>query len=621
VTPAPAFVVGTGRCGTHLVAELLDREPSVVARHEADPLADAFARWCAWRRLPFDAGGLVARKRRAIESAGAVYVEASAYLSLSSAPLADAFDSRFVALVRDPADTVNSLWVKGWYDPDRPPIELHHPYSRLTPRGDELERWQALTRIGKLAWFWRSLNERMLAELDLLPRERRLVLCLEELDYRTYWRLATFVGIAPALSPAAFAAVCARRPGAGPTHRDVSSWSRVERAEFRAEVGELAERLGYASDSRRPRPRRLRRLFLVDVKPRLINNTPYDVYRLADRFAGEPREVIDLRFHEDADLPESDSVHLFLETAGTWMCFDWDPARFVRRIDSLLGRYPRVTVVGPQARALRELTGASFEVVDTVHFAAERDRVVSGSWLAAACDERYNGQWFDGERLRLVPTLSISHTMSCPLRCSFCYYAEALAGPRPDFSQTLAELERASRHGHRNFYFMDPNFLRSAAELDRLRELYERLGRGFAYYCQVSPNFLTEARLERLAASGCGGMVVGIENRAQIVAKGSVEEARERVERVVEHGMMPTLFFMVDGSDDVEELVEEFAGIPFRYTVLNNAFAGDRSLGSVEAGFHEKRRLAELHRDVIAQLQERPDFLGPRAVQPVELVG
>jgi hypothetical protein len=389
-------------------------------------------------------------------------------------------------------------------------------------------------------------------------------------------------------------------------------------------VAAVADQLGYRLD---PAPRRakhrLRHLFVVDVKRRLINNTPSDVYKLASRFAGERVDVIDLRFRDDSVLPESDAVYLFLETAGTWMCFDWDPERFTRRLGPLLRRHPKVTVVGPQARALRELTGASFDVVEQVDFGEaigngrDREAIVADRWLAAARHRGYNGQWFDRDRLRLGPTFSISHTMSCPLGCSFCYYAEAPGGSKPDFECTLADIERARRRGHRNFYFMDPNFLRSTAELERLRELYEHTGGGFTYYCQVSPNFLTDDRLERLAASGCCGMVVGIENRARIAAKGSVDGARERVERVLEHGMMPTLFFMIDEENDVEDLVADFEGVSFRYTVLNNAFAGDRSLRSIEEGFEEKRALATRRRDVIARLEQRPDFLGPLAAEPL----
>jgi hypothetical protein len=105
-------------------------------------------------------------------------------------------------------------------------------------------------------------------------------------------------------------------------------------------------------------------------------------------------------------------------------------------------------------------------------------------------------------------------------------------------------------------------------------------------------------------------MVIGIENRVRIADKGSLEEARERVALVRGLGMMPMLFFMIDEENDVEDLVEEFAGVPFRYTVINHAFGSDRSLGAITAGFEQKRQLLRRRTDVIERLQRRPDYLG-----------
>jgi hypothetical protein len=308
---------------------------------------------------------------------------------------------------------------------------------------------------------------------------------------------------------------------------------------------------------------------------------------------------------------------LFLETAGTWMCFDWDPPRFRNRLDSLGSADRKLTVVGPQARALRELTGRPFRVVEDLDFhkgfqGAGPDSTfeIGSRWLEPHLHANYNGEYFDGVRLRLAPTFSIDYSMNCPLACSFCYYAGRARAARPAFSAVVAAIDRICRQGHRHFYFTDPNFLVTTAEFAQLTDLYERGGRTFSYYCQVSPNFLTEARLQRLAASGCQGMVIGIENRARIADKGSIEEARERIACARALGMMPMLFFMIDEENDVEGLVEEFAGIPFRYTVINHAFAGDRSLASISAGFEAKRRLALRNSGLIERLQQRPDYLG-----------
>ena len=82
----PVFAVGTGRCGTHLLAELFACEPGVHACHESDPFHESFHRYCQWNGLPVDDLGFLDSKRKEIESAGLsgrVFFEASAYLSLS----------------------------------------------------------------------------------------------------------------------------------------------------------------------------------------------------------------------------------------------------------------------------------------------------------------------------------------------------------------------------------------------------------------------------------------------------------------------------------------------------------------------------------------------------------
>lgn len=363
---------------------------------------------------------------------------------------------------------------------------------------------------------------------------------------------------------------------------------------------------------------RLRRLFLIDVKRRLINNTPYDVYRLASCFPRETVDVIDLRFHPSGvELPESDSVVLFLETAGTWMCFDWDPKRFIERLDGLLANYRDCTVVGPQARALRTLTGYNFSVIDTLDFQSEMAPespgeypAIAAEWLNTRRHHGYNGEHFEAGQMRLSPTFSISYSMNCPLRCDFCFYGDAARTSHAGFAATMRDIERIWDHGHRHFYFMDPNLLPTPSQFDALREFHLRAGGRFTYYCQVSPNYLSDSRLRRFAESGCQGMVIGIENAGRIVAKGSIAEAQERIAQVRSFGMLPMLFFMIDGQHDIEALITEFDPVPFRYTVINHAFASDRSLASIEAGFADKNRLASRHQDLIARLRQKPTFLG-----------
>ena len=193
-------------------------------------------------------------------------------------------------------------------------------------------------------------------------------------------------------------------------------------------------------------PQRYDKLFLIDVKVRVINNTPYDVYRAASQFPLGRVEVIDLRYlSRDIPLPESEEAYLFLETAGTWMCFDWAPDRFADSIARLQTACPNLTVVGPQARALREHLNGNFRIIDRLAFQSEivpegraKPRVISDAWVCRQRNRAYNGEYWDGTRLSLRETFSVYHSMNCPLTCSFCFYGRNGREPPLDF-RTLFE--------------------------------------------------------------------------------------------------------------------------------------------------------------------------------------
>jgi hypothetical protein len=256
-----AFAVGSGRCGTQFLQRVMALEPAVASWHEREPLSDSFARYCAWNDLPVDHAGFLAIKAEGIRSdleSNTVSFEASAYLSLHAAALHEAFGARLILLVRRPDRVVSSLARKGWYgepivrnDPFlaagyQPGAKYpHHPFSRLTPRGEAAARWAASTVTGKLAWFWAEINRRALDGLDGVPESHRQVVRLEELDHARYRALAEFIGFSSTVSKDAYDALAAERPNTLRPARGAGDWSSVEVAEFEREVAAVAERLGY----------------------------------------------------------------------------------------------------------------------------------------------------------------------------------------------------------------------------------------------------------------------------------------------------------------------------------------------------------------------------------------
>jgi len=259
-----AFAIGTGRCGTHFIAKIFEHEPAVAATHERYPMAETLERYRTWYELPIDGEGFVERMRRGIDedlASHRVSFEASAYLSLSVRTLHERFGARFILMVRRPDRVVNSLWGKGWYeqpfiqgDPDlalgyQDGLRPHHTFSRIAPRGAEFERWRQMTRIGRLAWFWAALNRAVLAQFDGLPGTAWRVVRLEDIDYDTYRDLARFIGIEPTLERAAYDAMVRSKPGKRQRSHRVGDWTARDRAEFEAQVGPLAEQLGYSYDT------------------------------------------------------------------------------------------------------------------------------------------------------------------------------------------------------------------------------------------------------------------------------------------------------------------------------------------------------------------------------------
>ncbi len=256
------FAIGTGRCGTLFLHQVMELEPSVASSHERNPDNEAFHRYCKWNGLPVDDEGFLATKEKEILAdleTHAYSFEASPYLSLSVKELHERFGARFLLLIRRPDGVVTSFVHKGFYrrpyvvqNPDLPagyqdqsPEKVHTFFARVAPRGEFLRTWNAMTQVGKVAWFWKAWNERTLELLQELPAESYRIVRIEDLDYPKYRELCAFLGVQTTVTQADFDALRESKPHAFWRKRHVDQWSEQEVREFEGQVGELAERFGY----------------------------------------------------------------------------------------------------------------------------------------------------------------------------------------------------------------------------------------------------------------------------------------------------------------------------------------------------------------------------------------
>lgn len=256
------FAIGTGRCGTVFLYEAMAKEPGVASSHERNPENEAFQRYCKWHRLPVDDEGFLATKEaeiRADLSACVYSFEASPYLALSARELHERFGAKFIFLIRRPDQVVTSFVHKGFYSrpysvrdvglatgyQDQAPERFFTFFARISPSGPFFSTWNAMTPVGKVAWFWKAYNERTLEVLDRMPAESYRTVRIEDLDHAKYLELGQFLGLELKLTHEAFEALRVSRPHAFWRKRTIDQWSSREVAEFEDQVTELAQRLGY----------------------------------------------------------------------------------------------------------------------------------------------------------------------------------------------------------------------------------------------------------------------------------------------------------------------------------------------------------------------------------------
>lgn len=260
------FAIGTGRCGTKFMAQVIGLEPDVSAVHERNRLNESFHRYCKWYNLPVDNEGFLHTKeceiRQDLENQFFSF-EASAHLSLSLQELYGRFGAKFILLVRSPERVVNSYLRKGshagrgWYE--KPIVRanpqralgyqecqyFHHFLGRIVPLGEKFLQWNQMSRVGKLAWYWNALNAKVLEQFENIPETHWRIVKLEDLSYKRYLEIAQFLGFRATVTQPAFDDLTQSPPNALIDVPTIATWTASEIAEFEVEVAPMAERLGY----------------------------------------------------------------------------------------------------------------------------------------------------------------------------------------------------------------------------------------------------------------------------------------------------------------------------------------------------------------------------------------
>lgn len=198
---SPCFVLSTGRCGTQLLTQILNKHSSILAYHTPTP------EFTYYSRFAYETTDSLAEQLKLIADSGRYEYVRDAYLSehhfaetnnritFFAPALAELYPkSRFIHLIRHPASFVNSGISRDWYSGN-----VLYDESRITPSADSNIDWKNMTRSEKITWLWNETNQFIEDFKDSLDTHRHITVKSEELfnDVSASTKIFDFLQLSP----------------------------------------------------------------------------------------------------------------------------------------------------------------------------------------------------------------------------------------------------------------------------------------------------------------------------------------------------------------------------------------------------------------------------------------
>ncbi len=191
----PFFVVTTGRSGSTTIANILNSHPKIECYHERRRQLIRLSSEFAYGEKSSEQteNELRALYCNSGTTAEEFYGESDQKFWNFISILAELIPrSKFIWLVRDGRKVVASTYARGWYSDTQK--EQGHPtvsgferyfYYRLNAAkcGEiSVEEWNSMSTFAKNCWYWGYLNHTIKQQLDKLPKDRWVLVKLEELQ-------------------------------------------------------------------------------------------------------------------------------------------------------------------------------------------------------------------------------------------------------------------------------------------------------------------------------------------------------------------------------------------------------------------------------------------------------
>ena len=248
---------GAGRSGQNWFSKIFNSHPNWIGTAERFADYEAFYRYVSYYNLEINKDGFFKLIELASKRDMALYQNSfisSPYLSFGVKQLTEKLKPNYIFFnIRDPIHCVESFHKKGWYKyyenmkkVSSPLIDIsnsqYRSFSRIIPKDDFLEKWISLSRIGKLAWFWSTINKAIKDDFDKINETKKYFIKLSDIDqnFDYYQNLASRFNFKNIMTKKKFYNVINKAPNKGSNDKYIyKNWSSLEKKEFENIINDI----------------------------------------------------------------------------------------------------------------------------------------------------------------------------------------------------------------------------------------------------------------------------------------------------------------------------------------------------------------------------------------------
>jgi hypothetical protein len=247
------FSFSSGRSGQRWLNDVFLSHSNCSGGAERLREFEAFYRYATWNKLDIDNKGFYDYYANLIKNDLAIAdisLNSSPYFAFGLDEINRIFSPDYLLyIIRDPMKVVSSLVSKGWYKEGiikgnntytcgvQPQLSklLHHSFGRIVPRSmDELSAWNKLTQVGKVSWYYSTINSHILSKINN-NRQKSWIIKLEDIDQNyDYYRevLCPEFGLHSVMSKTKYHSLKHGMINKGTRENKSKNWNQKELDEF-----------------------------------------------------------------------------------------------------------------------------------------------------------------------------------------------------------------------------------------------------------------------------------------------------------------------------------------------------------------------------------------------------